>query len=48
MRPTGVEEAWAAHGPFFPGMEAVPASRVATGYVRSAQGVQTGQIHRVR
>ncbi|MEV7355542.1 short chain dehydrogenase [Kitasatospora sp. NPDC088264] len=48
VSPTVVEESLPAYGPFFPGMEAVPAARVATAYVRSIEGAQTGQIYRVR
>lgn len=48
VSPTVVEESLPAYGPFFPGMEAVPATRVATAYVRSIEGAQTGQIYRVR
>ncbi|MET8298017.1 short chain dehydrogenase [Streptomyces sp. NPDC005180] len=47
VSPTVVEESLPAYGPFFPGMEAVPASRAATAYVRSVEGAQTGQIYRV-
>ncbi|MEU8587362.1 short chain dehydrogenase [Streptomyces sp. NPDC048664] len=48
VSPTVVEESLPAYGPFFLGMEAVPVSRVATAYVRSIEGAQTGQIYRVR
>ncbi|MFJ2866428.1 short chain dehydrogenase [Kitasatospora sp. NPDC087314] len=48
VSPTVAEESLPAYGPFFPGMEAVPATRVATAYVRSIEGAQTGQIYRVR
>jgi hypothetical protein len=34
-------------GPFFPGIEAVPGARVALGYVRSIEGVQTGRVYRM-
>ncbi|MYR63762.1 short chain dehydrogenase [Streptomyces sp. SID625] len=47
VSPTVVEESLPAYGPFFPGMEAVPVSRVATAYVRSVEGVQTGRVYRV-
>ncbi|MGH4029968.1 short chain dehydrogenase [Actinomycetota bacterium Odt1-20B] len=48
VSPTVVEESLPAYGPFFVGMEPVPATRVATAYVRSVEGAQTGQVYRVR
>ncbi|TVL91262.1 short chain dehydrogenase [Streptomyces sp. SAJ15] len=48
VSPTVAEESLPAYGPFFAGMEAVPAARVATAYVRSVEGAQTGQVYRVR
>lgn len=48
VSPTVVEESLPAYGPFFVGMEPVPAARVATAYLRSIEGAQTGQIYRVR
>ncbi|MFF7726529.1 short chain dehydrogenase [Streptomyces sp. NPDC008001] len=48
VSPTVVEESLPSYGPFFRGMEAVPASRVATAYVRSIEGAQTGRIYGVR
>lgn len=47
VSPTVVEESLPAYGPFFAGMEAVPVSRVATAYVRSIEGAQTGQVYRL-
>lgn len=47
VSPTVVEESLPAYGPFFAGMEAVPAARAATAYVRSVEGAQTGQVYRV-
>ncbi|MFK8908772.1 short chain dehydrogenase [Streptomyces sp. YS-3] len=47
ISPTVVEESLPAYGPFFAGMEAVPAARAAMAYVRSIEGAQTGQIYRV-
>nr|WP_223185007.1 short chain dehydrogenase [Streptomyces sp. CBMA152] len=47
VSPTVVEESLPAYGPFFSGMEPVPATRVATAYIRSIEGAQTGQIYRV-
>ena len=35
-------------GPFFRGFEPVPAARAALAYARSVEGLQTGQIYRVR
>jgi NAD(P)-dependent dehydrogenase (short-subunit alcohol dehydrogenase family) len=48
VSPTVAQESLPAYGPFFAGMEAVPAARVATAYVRSIEGAQTGQVYRVR
>lgn len=48
VSPTVAEESLPAYGPFFAGMEPVPAARVATAYVRSVEGAQTGQVYRVR
>lgn len=48
VSPTVAEESLPAYGPFFAGMEPVPAARVATAYVRSIEGAQTGQVYRVR
>ncbi|MFJ8159567.1 short chain dehydrogenase [Streptomyces sp. NPDC096136] len=47
VSPTVVEESLPAYGPFFAGMEAVPAARAATAFVRSVEGAQTGQVYRV-
>ncbi|MFF4366822.1 short chain dehydrogenase [Streptomyces sp. NPDC001594] len=47
VSPTVVEESLPAYGPFFAGMEAVPAARAATAYVRSVEGAQTGQVYRI-
>ncbi|MGQ4486788.1 short chain dehydrogenase [Streptomyces sp. 372A] len=48
VSPTVAEESLPAYGPFFAGVEAVPAARVATAYVRSVEGAQTGRVYRVR
>ncbi|MFE0100525.1 short chain dehydrogenase [Streptomyces sp. NPDC059009] len=48
VSPTVTEESLPAYGPFFVGMEPVPAARVATAYVRSVEGAQTGEVYRVR
>lgn len=47
VSPTVVDESLPAYGPFFSGMEPVPGKRVATAYIRSIEGAQTGQIYRV-
>jgi NAD(P)-dependent dehydrogenase (short-subunit alcohol dehydrogenase family) len=47
VSPSVLEESMASFGPFFPGVEAVPGSRVALGYVRSIEGVQTGRVFRM-
>ncbi|MHC6630567.1 short chain dehydrogenase [Streptomyces globosus] len=47
VSPTVAEESLPAYAPFFPGTEPVPSSRVATAYVRSIEGAQTGRIYRV-
>ncbi|MFB8211993.1 short chain dehydrogenase [Streptomyces sp. NPDC056010] len=47
VSPTVAEESLPAYGPFFPGIEPVPAARVATAYVRSIEGAQTGRVYRV-
>lgn len=48
VSPTVAEESLPAYGPFFAGVEPVPSARVATAYVRSIEGAQTGQVYRVR
>ncbi|MFI0943770.1 short chain dehydrogenase [Streptomyces sp. NPDC021020] len=47
VSPTVAEDSVPAYGPFFAGVEPVPAARVATAYVRSIEGAQTGQVYRV-
>lgn len=47
VSPTVLEESLADYGPFFRGVEAVPARRVALAYSRSVEGAQTGQVYRV-
>ncbi len=47
VSPTVFEESLDAYGDFFPGFDAVPVRRAAAAYVRSIEGAQTGQIHRV-
>ncbi|TFW11350.1 short chain dehydrogenase [Massilia arenosa] len=47
VSPSILQESLPAYGPYFSGWEAVPAARVAQAYVRSVEGVQTGQVFRV-
>ncbi len=47
VSPTVVEESLELYGPFFPGIEPAPVARVATAYVRSIEGAQTGRTYRV-
>lgn len=47
VSPTVLEESLPSYGPFFGGFEAAPGSRVAHAYVRSVEGVQTGQVFTV-
>jgi NAD(P)-dependent dehydrogenase (short-subunit alcohol dehydrogenase family) len=47
VSPSVLQESTASFGPFFPGVEAVPGSRVALGYVRSIEGVQTWRVFRM-
>ena len=47
VSPSMLTESKAAFGPIFPGLELVPAARVALAYARSVEGPQTGRIYRV-
>jgi NAD(P)-dependent dehydrogenase (short-subunit alcohol dehydrogenase family) len=47
VSPNVVEESLEKYGPYFPGFEPVPVSRVARAYVKSVEGGQTGQTYRV-
>ena len=47
VSPSMLTESKAAFGPIFPGLESVPAARVALAYARSVEGPQTGRIYRV-
>ncbi len=47
VSPSMLTESKAALGPIFPGLETVPAARVALAYVRSVEGAQTGRIYRI-
>ncbi|GAB3541809.1 short chain dehydrogenase [Noviherbaspirillum agri] len=47
VSPSVLQESMDAYGPYFQGFEPVPAQRVATAYVKSVDGLQTGQVYRV-
>ncbi|MBJ2157489.1 short chain dehydrogenase [Variovorax sp. IB41] len=47
VSPTLLTESLAAYGALFPGVETVPAARVALAYVRSIEGPLTGRVLRV-
>lgn len=47
VSPSVLEESMASFGPFFPGIEPLPGRRVALGYVRSIEGVQTRHVYRM-
>ncbi|WP_280808720.1 short chain dehydrogenase [Variovorax boronicumulans] len=47
VSPTLLTESLAAYGALFPGVETVPAARVALAYVRSIEGPLTGRVFRV-
>jgi NAD(P)-dependent dehydrogenase (short-subunit alcohol dehydrogenase family) len=47
VSPTLLQESQAQFGDFFLGFETAPASRVALGYARSVDGVETGKTYRV-
>ncbi|MBS0054969.1 short chain dehydrogenase [Yersinia sp. Marseille-Q3913] len=47
VSPTILTEAEESYGPFFPGFESVPGSRVAMAYQRSVEGIESGKIYRV-
>lgn len=47
MSPTLLTESEADYGPFFPGFESVPATRVALAFRRSVEGVQSGQVFKI-
>lgn len=47
VSPTLLTESEAAYGPFFPGFESVPATRVALAFRRSVEGVQSGQVFKI-
>ncbi|UTH74939.1 short chain dehydrogenase [Chromobacterium sp. IIBBL 290-4] len=45
--PAVLQESWEPLQSYFPGFEAVPATRVALAYQRSVEGVETGQVLKV-
>ncbi|MBP1934139.1 short chain dehydrogenase [Ammoniphilus resinae] len=47
VSPNVVLESLNKYGPYFPGFEPVPASRVARAFRKSAEGIQTGQTYKV-
>lgn len=47
VSPTVLTESMDRFGPYFPGYESVPATRVAMAYRRSVEGVQSGRVYRV-
>lgn len=47
VSPNVLSESIGKYGPYFPGFEPVPASRVALAYRKSVEGAQTGQTYRV-
>lgn len=47
VSPNVVMESMDKYGPYFPGFEPVPVSRVVNAYRKSAEGGQTGQTYRV-
>lgn len=47
VSPSVLQESMEGYGPYFHGFEPVPASRVAMAYVKSVDGLQTGQVYRV-
>jgi NAD(P)-dependent dehydrogenase (short-subunit alcohol dehydrogenase family) len=47
VSPTVTEEALSAFGPFFPGQKPIPAAEAAGGFLKSVEGLQTGQVYRI-
>lgn len=47
VSPNVLVESMDKYGPYFPGFEPVPASRVAQAYRKSIEGAQTGQTYRI-
>jgi len=48
VSPGVISEAMEDYGPYFRGFEPVPAGRAALAYAKSVEGLQTGQVYRVR
>ncbi|MCW3481388.1 short chain dehydrogenase [Neisseriaceae bacterium JH1-16] len=44
VSPNVVVESWQDYGALFPGVEPIPAARVALAYQRSIEGIQTGRV----
>jgi NAD(P)-dependent dehydrogenase (short-subunit alcohol dehydrogenase family) len=47
VSPSVLQEAWDAYADFFPGFEAVSATRAALAYQRSVDGIANGQVFKV-
>ncbi|WP_394938190.1 short chain dehydrogenase [Psychromicrobium sp. YIM B11713] len=47
VSPTVLQESWEAYAPAFPGAVPVPASAVANAFIRSIEGIETGQVIKV-
>jgi NAD(P)-dependent dehydrogenase (short-subunit alcohol dehydrogenase family) len=47
VNPTLLDESVEVYGDYFRGFETVPASRAARAFVKSVEGLQTGQVYRV-
>lgn len=47
VSPSVLTESWKDYGPFFPGFEPVAAARAALAYLRSVEGIQSGQVFKV-
>ena len=47
VSPTVLRESMEAYGPYFPGSEGVPGTRVALAFAKSVEGAQTGQVYYV-
>ena len=47
VSPTILEESMPSYEAYFRGFEPIPARRAALAYVKSVEGLQTGQVYRV-
>ncbi len=47
ISPTVLSESMDSYGSYFPGFEPVSGARVALGYRRSIEGIQTGRVYRI-